>query len=216
MAKVNATSNVPQSWVDFGKRTGVADSAARVDTVWAMDLCPTLGDPSVDRKGQIPKDLQDEIKQGLAIHYAESVKPQRTFAVVDGNIVLLDAKQLAKHEGEKRLLDIHIAQGIDQSTFNYLRENDKAWYDMLMAERKGFSVYASNLIGDVIKKAKKIWNAKHGIERTRDSAKPLDVAEKGLLDEILTRHRNSTAKGNDPYANVELTKRRIEAWFTTK
>jgi hypothetical protein len=137
-----------------------------------------LAIPSVDRKGQIPKDLQDEIKQGLAIHYAESVKPQRTFAVVDGNIVLLDAKQLAKHEGEKRLLDVHIAYGIDQSTFNYLRENDKTWYDMLMEERRGFSSYTSNLIGDVIKKARKIWDAKKGIVRTRVSALALDVAEK--------------------------------------
>lgn len=216
MAKANATSNIPQSWVDFGKRTGVADSAARVDTVWAMDLCPSLGNPDVDRKNQIPKDTLDEIKQGLAIHYAESVKPQRTFAVVDGNIVLLDAKQLAKHEGEKRLLDVHIAYGIDQSTFNYLRENDKAWYDMLMEERRGFSAYASNLIGDVIKKARKIWDARKGIVRTRVSALALDVAEQKMLDDILTRHRNSTAKGNDPYANVELTKRRIEAWFATK
>jgi hypothetical protein len=216
MAKANATSNVPQSWVDFGKRTGVADSAARVDTVWAMDLCPSLGNPDVDRKNQIPKDTLDEIKQGLAIHYAESVKPQRTFAVVDGNIVLLDAKQLAKHEGEKRLLDVHIAYGIDQSTFNYLRENDKTWYDMLMEERRGFSSYTSNLIGDVIKKARKIWDARKGIVRTRVSALALDVAEQKMLDEILTRHRNSTAKGNDPYANVELTKRRIDAWFATK
>ena len=217
MAKTNAaTTNVPQSWADFGKRTGVADSAARVDTVWAMDLCPTLGDPSVDRKGQIPKDIQDEIKVGLAIHYGEYVKPQRTFAIVDNNIVTLDAKALAKFEGEKRLLDIHIAQGIDQSTLNHLRENDKAWYDMLMAERKAFSAYASNLIGEVIRKAKKIWNAKHGIVSTRDSAKALEVAERDLLDDILTRHRNATARGNDPYANVELTKRRIDAWFATK
>ena len=216
MAKANANVNVPQSWSDFGKRVGVADSASRVDTMWAMERCPSLGDPDVDRKNQIPKDTLDEIKQGLAIHYADNVVPQRTYAVVDGNIVLLDAKQLAKHEGEKRLLDVHIAYGIDQSTFNYLRDNDKAWYDMLMAERAAFSKYASNLIGETIKKARKIWDARKGIVRTRVSALALDVAEKNLLDEILTRHRNSTAKGNDPYANVELTKRRIQAWFATK
>jgi hypothetical protein len=78
--------------------------------------------------------------------------------------------------------------------------------------RTDFNAYASNRIGDLIRKAKEIRRAQLGVKKERVQAKVFGVWLEETLDDILTRVRNADARGNDSTADVELIKRKIAAF----
>ena len=82
--------------------------------------------------------------------------------------------------------------------------------------RTDFNTYASNRIGDIIKKATKIRSDLLGLKRERVQAFEFAVFEKKILAELEKRVRNADNRGNDPSADVALVKRRIAAYWSAK
>jgi len=184
-------------------------------TDYVMSQIPTLGDPTLNRSEQMRKEDRDSLKVGYVNYYNEKVKPARYFVVADSNFVEKSETEWNDHQGEKRRLDVHVAFGIDQAGLTYLRENEKVWYGLVQDLKTDFNAFASNKIGELISKAKKIWAKRSGIKRDRSLTKVFEVREKDVLDDLLDKCISADSRGNDPTADVARTKRRIAAYFAT-
>ena len=201
-----------QSLRDVGYQQGKTESRIRDIAQFAMARIPTLGDLDASREDQMNKEQREELRSGYMVYFGESVKPTRYFKVADGNLVEVFEGEFDEHEGEKRKLDVHIAFAITQAAMNDIKTNDKTWYQLVQQMRTDFNAYASNRIGDLIRKAKEIRRAQLGVKKERVQAKVFGVWLEETLDDILTRVRNADARGNDSTADVELIKRKIAAF----
>jgi hypothetical protein len=205
-----------QSLSDVGYQQGKTESNILSIARFAMSRIPTLGDLNTSREDQMNKEQREELRSGYMVYFNESVKPPRYFKIADGNLVeAQDDSDYQSFKGEKRKLDVHGAFGITQAAMNDIKSNDKAWYQLVQELRTDFNAYASNRIGDLIKKAKEIRRAQLGIKKERVQAKVFGVWLDEILDDILTRVRNADARGNDSTADVELIKRKIAAFKAT-
>lgn len=182
---------------------------------FAMSQIPTLGDPTLNRSEQMTKSDRDSLKVGYINYYNEKVKPARYFVVADNNFVEKTEADWNAFQGEKRRLDVHVAFGIDQAGLTYLRENEKVWYGLIQDLKTDFNAYASNKIGELISKAKKIWAKRAGIKRERSLTKVFEVREKEVMEDLLDKCISADGRGNDATADVARTKRRIAAYFAT-
>ena len=182
---------------------------------FAMSQIPTLGDPTLNRSEQMTKSDRDSLKVGYINYYNEKVKPARYFVVADNNFVEKTEAEWNAFQGEKRRLDVHVAFGIDQAGLTYLRENEKVWYGLIQDLKTDFNAYASNKIGELITKAKKIWAKRAGIKRERSLTKVFEVREKEVMEDLLDKCISADGRGNDATADVARTKRRIAAYFAT-
>lgn len=182
---------------------------------FAMSQIPTLGDPTLNRSEQMTKSDRDSLKVGYINYYNEKVKPARYFVVADNNYVEKTEADWNAFQGEKRRLDVHVAFGIDQAGLTYLRENEKVWYGLIQDLKTDFNAYASNKIGELITKAKKIWAKRAGIKRERSLTKVFEVREKEVMEDLLDKCISADGRGNDATADVARTKRRIAAYFAT-
>lgn len=182
---------------------------------FAMSQIPTLGDPTLNRSEQMTKSDRDSLKVGYINYYNEKVKPARYFVVADNNYVEKTEAEWNAFQGEKRRLDVHVAFGIDQAGLTYLRENEKVWYGLIQDLKTDFNAYASNKIGELISKAKKIWAKRAGIKRERSLTKVFEVREKEVMEDLLDKCISADGRGNDATADVARTKRRIAAYFAT-
>ena len=188
-----------------------------VDVVgFAMSRIPTLGDPTLNRSEQMTKEDRDELKIGYLNYYNENVKPARFFVVADGNYVEKTEKEWTEHNGEKRRLDVHVAFAIDQAGLTDIRENDKVWYGLVQDLKTDYNAYASNKIGELISKAKKVWAKRLGIKRDRSLTKVFEVREKETLNDLLQKCITADSRKTDATADVARTKRRIAAYFATE
>jgi hypothetical protein len=161
------------------------------------------------------KDDRDKLKVGYLNYYSERVSPARYFVVADGQYVEKSEADWLAYQGEKRRLDVHVAFGIDQAGLNYLKENEKVWHGLVQGLKTDFNAYASNKIGELISKAKKIWAKRAGIKRDRSSTLIFADREKKMLADLLQFCINTDARGIDSTADIERTKRRIAAYFAT-
>ncbi len=161
------------------------------------------------------KSDRDSLKVGYINYYNEKVKPARYFVVADNNFVEKTEADWNAFQGEKRRLDVHVAFGIDQAGLTYLRENEKVWYGLIQDLKTDFNAYASNKIGELITKAKKIWAKRAGIKRERSLTKVFEVREKEVMEDLLDKCISADGRGNDATADVARTKRRIAAYFAT-
>ena len=127
-------------------------------------------------------------------------------------VEMQDGKEFDAYVGEKRKLDVHIAFAITQQAINDLKSNDSAWYQMVQELKTDFNAYASNRIGDLIKKAKEIRRLQLGVKRERIQALAFEKYIEKTLDDMLTRARNAESRGNDPTVDVERLKRQIAAF----
>lgn len=200
---------------DAGFQQCRVDSNFSDITNFVMSKVPTLGDPTLNRSEQMSKDERDRLKVGYVNYYNEKVSPARYFVVADGQYVEKSEEEWLAYQGEKRRLDVHVAFGIDQAGLTYLRENEKVWYGLVQGVKTDFNAYASNKIGELISKAKKIWAKRAGIKRERSLTKVFESREKEALEDLLQKCITADSRGNDPTADVARTKRRIAAYFAT-
>jgi hypothetical protein len=202
-----------QSLKDVGYQQGKTESNILTIARFAMSRIPTLGDLDASREDQMNKEQREELRSGYMVYFNESVKFPRYFKVADGNLVeSQDDDDYSNFKGEKRKLDVHGVFAITQAAMNDLKSNDKVWYQLVQELRTDFNAYASNRIGDLIRKAKEIRRAQLGVKKERVQAKVFGVWLDETLDDILTRVRNADARGNDSTADVELIKRKIAAF----
>jgi hypothetical protein len=183
---------------------------------YAMDLIPTLGNPDLSRGDQLTKEQRDKLSEGYVLHYGEAIKPERLFAIVDGNYVEKSAKEIEKLNVEKFALNVNVAFAVTQQMLNEMKTSDKIRYQLIQGLKTDTNAYVSNRLGDLISKAKKIWKERAGIKAERVQALAFAEFEKKAMETMLERVRNADARGNDPSANVELTKRRIAAYWSVK
>lgn len=220
MAK-NAKQVQSESAVSIASLEDAGFQQCSVDTQFvnvvdfAMSQIPTLGDPTLNRSEQMTKSDRDSLKVGYINYYNEKVKPARYFVVADNNYVEKTEAEWNAFQGEKRRLDVHVAFGIDQAGLTYLRENEKVWYGLIQDLKTDFNAYASNKIGELISKAKKIWAKRAGIKRERSLTKVFEVREKEVMEDLLDKCISADGRGNDATADVARTKRRIAAYFAT-
>lgn len=220
MAK-NAKQVQSESAVSIASLEDAGFQQCSVDTQFvnvvdfAMSQIPTLGDPTLNRSEQMTKSDRDSLKVGYINYYNEKVKPARYFVVADNNFVEKTEAEWNAFQGEKRRLDVHVAFGIDQAGLTYLRENEKVWYGLIQDLKTDFNAYASNKIGELISKAKKIWAKRAGIKRERSLTKVFEVREKEVMEDLLDKCITADGRGNDATADVARTKRRIAAYFAT-
>lgn len=220
MAK-NAKQVQSESAVSIASLEDAGFQQCSVDTQFvnvvdfAMSQIPTLGDPTLNRSEQMTKSDRDSLKVGYINYYNEKVKPARYFVVADNNFVEKTEADWNAFQGEKRRLDVHVAFGIDQAGLTYLRENEKVWYGLIQDLKTDFNAYASNKIGELISKAKKIWAKRAGIKRERSLTKVFEVREKEVMEDLLDKCISADGRGNDATADVARTKRRIAAYFAT-
>lgn len=220
MAK-NAKQVQSESAVSIASLEDAGFQQCSVDTQFvnvvdfAMSQIPTLGDPTLNRSEQMTKSDRDSLKVGYINYYNEKVKPARYFVVADNNYVEKTEAEWNAFQGEKRRLDVHVAFGIDQAGLTYLRENEKVWYGLIQDLKTDFNAYASNKIGELITKAKKIWAKRAGIKRERSLTKVFEVREKEVMEDLLDKCISADGRGNDATADVARTKRRIAAYFAT-
>ena len=220
MAK-NAKQVQSESAVSIASLEDAGFQQCSVDTQFvnvvdfAMSQIPTLGDPTLNRSEQMTKSDRDSLKVGYINYYNEKVKPARYFVVADNNFVEKTEAEWNAFQGEKRRLDVHVAFGIDQAGLTYLRENEKVWYGLIQDLKTDFNAYASNKIGELISKAKKIWAKRAGIKRERSLTKVFEVREKEVMEDLLDTCISADGRGNDATADVARTKRRIAAYFAT-
>lgn len=220
MAK-NAKQVQSESAVSIASLEDAGFQQCSVDTQFvnvvdfAMSQIPTLGDPTLNRSEQMTKSDRDSLKVGYINYYNEKVKPARYFVVADNNYVEKTEADWNAFQGEKRRLDVHVAFGIDQAGLTYLRENEKVWYGLIQDLKTDFNAYASNKIGELITKAKKIWAKRAGIKRERSLTKVFEVREKEVMEDLLDKCISADGRGNDATADVARTKRRIAAYFAT-
>lgn len=220
MAK-NAKQVQSESAVSIASLEDAGFQQCSVDTQFvnvvdfAMSQIPTLGDPTLNRSEQMTKSDRDSLKVGYINYYNEKVKPARYFVVADNNFVEKTEAEWNAFQGEKRRLDVHVAFGIDQAGLTYLRENEKVWYGLIQDLKTDFNAYASNKIGELISKAKKIWAKRAGIKRERSLTKVFEVREKEVMEDLLDKCISADGRGNDATADVARTKRRIAAYFAT-
>lgn len=220
MAK-NAKQVQSESAVSIASLEDAGFQQCSVDTQFvnvvdfAMSQIPTLGDPTLNRSEQMTKSDRDRLKVGYLNYYNEKVKSARYFVVADNNYVEKTEAEWNAFQGEKRRLDVHVAFGIDLAGLTYLRENEKVWYGLIQDLKTDFNAYASNKIGELISKAKKIWAKRAGIKRDRASTKVFEVREKEVMEDLLDKCISADGRGNDATADVARTKRRIAAYFAT-
>ncbi len=181
-----------------------------------MASIPTLGNPDLSRGDQFTKEQRDQLSEGYVLHYGEAIKPERLFAIVDGNYVEKSAKEIEKLNVEKFALNVNVAFAVTQQMLNEMKTSDKVRYQLIQGLKTDTNAYVSNRLGDLISKAKKIWKERAGIKAERVQALAFAEFEKKAMDTMLERVRNADARGNDPSANVELTKRRIAAYWSIK
>ena len=205
-----------QSLADAGYQQARNNSALEDIARFAMSRISTLGNPDVPRKDQINKEQREELGGGYMTHYGEAIKPERLFAVVDGHYVEKTSAELEKLSCEKFKLSVPVAFAISQQMLNDMKTNDNVRYQLIQGLKTDCNAYISNRLGDLIAKATKIYKAQNGIKTERVQALAFGEYEKKIMDEILTRVRNADSRGNDPTANVELTKRRIAAYWSIK
>ena len=183
---------------------------------YAMASISTLGNPDLSRGDQFTKEQRDQLSEGYVLHYGEAIKPERLFAIVDGNYVEKSAKEIEKLNVEKFALNVNVAFAVTQQMLNEMKTSDKVRYQLIQGLKTDTNAYVSNRLGDLISKAKKIWKERAGIKAERVQALAFAEFEKKAMDTMLERVRNADARGNDPSANVELTKRRIAAYWSVK
>jgi len=211
--KVHDVAVDPQSIEDAGFQWGFNSSKQSSIASYLMGLIPGLGNPDVAQSDQLPKEQKDRLKVGLMNHYAQSVKPCVYYVIADGNPVEKTEAEFNAFNGEKRRLDIHIASAVDQSTLTYLRENEKAWYGLVQDLKTDFSQYFSNACREIISRSKSIYAKKHGLKRERSLTLVFEMREKKMLADLLQYCITADSRGNDPTADVALTKKRIAAYF---
>lgn len=215
MAKANGQQDLKlQSLADVGYQQGKTESRIVDIAKFAMSRIPTLGDLNAPRDEQMNKEQRDELKQGYMTYFNEAIKFPRYFRVTEDKILveMVDNKAFEECTGEKRKLDVHIAFAITQQAMNDLKSNDMTWYQMVQELKTDFNAYASNRIGDLIKKAKEIRRLQLGVKRERIQALAFEKYIEKTLDDMLTRARNAEARGNDPTVDVERLKRQIAAF----
>lgn len=219
--KPSAVPAVPevsvQSLADVGYQQGKNASGLETLTQFAMDRIHTLGDPTLDRAEQIDKESRDELKKGYMTYFNEKIKPTRYFLIVDSNIVEKPEAEWNESEGyEKRTLNVHVAFGMTQAAMNELKESSPNYHGMVQELKTDFNAYASNRLGDLIRKAKELRAKKLGLKRERAPTKVFTDWEKEVLEGILTRAKNAESRGMDPTASVEMVKKCIAAYLAAK
>ena len=215
MAKANGQQDLKlQSLADVGYQQGKTESRIVDIAKFAMSRIPTLGDLNAPRDEQMNKEQRDELKQGYMTYFNEAIKFPRYFRVTEDKVLveMVDNKAFEECTGEKRKLDVHIAFAITQQAMNDLKSNDMTWYQMVQELKTDFNAYASNRIGDLIKKAKEIRRLQLGVKRERIQALAFEKYIEKTLDDMLTRARNAESRGNDPTVDVERLKRQIAAF----
>ena len=215
MAKANGPHDLKlQSLANVGYQQGKAESRIVEITKFAMSKIATLGDLDSPRDEQMTKEQRDELKQGHMTYFNESIRPPRYFRVTEDKVLveMQDGKEFDAYTGEKRKLDVHIAFAVTQQALNDLKSNDVAWYQLLQELKTDFNAYASNRIGDLIRKAKEIRRAQLGVKRERIQALAFEKYIEKTLDDMLTRARNAESRGNDPSVDVQRLKRQIAAF----
>jgi hypothetical protein len=201
---------------DAGYQQAKINSTLEDVARYAMAAIPTLGNPDLSRADQFTKEQRDQLSEGYVLHYGEAIKPERLFAIVDGNYVEKSAKEIEKLNVEKFALNVNVAFAVSQQMLNEMKTSDKVRYQLIQGLKTDTNAYVSNRLGDLISKAKKIWKERAGIKAERVQALAFAEFEKKAMDTMLERVRNADARGNDPSANVELTKRRIAAYWAAK
>ena len=215
MAKANGQQDLKlQSLADVGYQQGKTESRIVEIAKFAMTRIATLGDLDSSRDEQMNKEQRDELKQGYMTYFNEAIRAPRYFKLTGDKVLveMQDGKEFDAYVGEKRKLDVHIAFAITQQAINDLKSNDSAWYQVVQELKTDFNAYASNRIGDLIKKAKEIRRLQLGVKRERIQALAFEKYIEKTLDDMLTRARNAESRGNDPTVDVERLKRQIAAF----
>jgi len=199
----------PQSIEDVGFLWGKTTSDRETLARYVMGKVPSLGEPEVE----LPDETKDRLKTGLLNYYNQVVNPPVFYVVADGHFIQKPENEWTEFQGEKRQLDVYIAFGVDQSTLIHLREHENGWYKEVQGLKTAFSKYFSNACGEIVKKARELKDRAQGIKKTRALTKVFSVREKEMLDSLLEFCKKADGRGNDPTADLALTRKRVAAYF---
>lgn len=180
---------------DAGQKQGRSHFLLEKVTRYVMDRSPALGDNTLDNKvnAHIPdKAIQTELRDGYMIHYGEFVNKPRYFVVTPDSQAYVEKASFAEmmeHEKlEKRQLTVAGVMALTQAELNRLKEEEPTWSAMVQELKNDFNAYASNRLGDIIRKAKLFRKPKKD-ESNRSPNKVFSVWEDEHIEAILTKIR---------------------------
>jgi hypothetical protein len=165
----------------------------------------------------IPSESKDALVAGYRKRYSEK-HPAKQYAVVNGQYLLIDdTNKLATSKGEKINIGVDYAFSYTQQVFGKLKGDNPALHALIGDIRGKTSTYASNRLGDLVKKAKELTNA--GKTRQRSATKDFAQHLASVLDDLTTRCLNAKNRG-DTSADLERLKSAKAAfnakWLATK
>jgi len=150
----------------------------------------------------ITPEARDELYGGYRMKFNE-LKPAKSFAVVNGNYVILETlgdQDISKVE--QVTIGVEFAYSYTNQEFGKLKDENPALHTIIGRVRNDASTYCSNRLGDLKHAAKRLLN--NGKDRERTANKTFgDYVNEWLKDTAPTRLKNAIARGNNPLGDME-------------
>jgi len=183
-------------------RDAAYSAALATDTVvdsarFVYEKCPTFLDGA-------PDEVVEELDEGFMLRYSETHKP-KTFSRIDGNLV-------ENSKGKEKIeVSIFYAMSFTPQAFGALRSEDPQLHALIKVWRDAWSKYRSNRHGDLKREVRRLIDG----PQTRSPTKAFSEVVNDVLDNLVTRCKNSKARG-DETANLDLLNRQIVAFKSTQ
>ena len=183
-----------------------AGATQTIETVAQYCLETVAGFPE-----SISTEAKDELYGGYRMKFSE-LKPAKSFAVVDGNYVILETlgdQDVSKVE--QVTIGVEFAYSYTNQEFGKLKDENPQLHSLIKNVRETCSTYCSNRLGDLKRAAKRLLNS--GKERERTANKTFgDYVNEWLKDTAPTRLKNAIARKNNSQSDAERFNRAVIAF----
>ena len=174
---------------DAGYQSATASERIAVVAAYVLDKCPTFVE-------EVPKEVKAELTEGWAVRWQE-LNPAQHYS----------AEWIPVESGGAVEVSLAYAMSYSQQAFGQLRTTEPQKHGAIKKVRDAFSKYCNNRMAD-LKTAVRRLNPQ---ERQRSATDNFDVWVEKALDNILTRCRNASTRG-DATADEVKTRTAIAAF----
>ena len=174
---------------DAGYQSATASERIAVVAAYVLDKCPTFVE-------EVPKEVKAELTEGWAVRWQE-LNPAQHYS----------AEWIPVESGGAVEVSLAYAMSYSQQAFGQLRTTEPQKHGAIKKVRDAFSKYCNNRMTD-LKTAVRRLNPQ---ERQRSATDTFDTWVEKALDNILTRCRNASTRG-DATADEVKTRTAIAAF----
>lgn len=219
-AKTHTSPEVMQYALDFKSLRDMAYQQAQagdaLEDQARYALANIVGFPE-----ECPEQSRTELDSGYTLRFAENLKRKnmgnayRTYAVIDGNYILVDDLNKGQFEGKEKLeITPDLAVGYSTHEFGRLHESRDPQYKAIIKKmRDDVSDYCSGRFKALTRAAKEILSA--GKKRSRGATKTFDERLKEIFEGAngLSKGVLNASKRGDPTADAKRFSEAKVAFF---